>query len=140
MPNLLLLPYFRSSSTLSEDNVKPQNDEENDEDALEFDPIPCEIVEKKMIFVYQSEEMQRLYRRYARNLVLLDATYRTTMYSLPLYFLVVQTNVNYQVAAVIVTQEETTEMITKALSLIKGKVNMNENVFNKKQDKIAKYN
>ena len=34
--------------------------------------------------------------------------------------MVVQTNVNYQVAAVIVCQEETTEMIAKALSQIKG--------------------
>ena len=73
------------------------------------------------MFVYQSDEMQRLYRRYAPTLVLLDATYRTTKYSLPLYFLVVQTNVNYQVAAVIVCQEETTEMITEALRQIKRK-------------------
>ena len=35
--------------------------------------------------------------------------------------MVVQTNVNYQVAAVIVCQEETTEMITKALSQIQIK-------------------
>ena len=73
-----------------------------------------------MMFVYQSNETQRLQRRYPSTLLLLDATYRTTKYSLPLYFLVVQTNVNYQVAAVIVCQEETTEMITKALSQIKG--------------------
>ena len=64
--------------------------------------------------------MQRLYRRYTPTLLLLDATYRTTKYSLRLYFLVIQTNVNYQVAAVVVCQEETTEMITKALSQIKG--------------------
>ena len=52
--------------------------------------------------------MQRLYQRYGKHLVLLDATYKTTKYPLPRYFLVVQPNVNYQVAAVIVTQEETT--------------------------------
>ena len=73
------------------------------------------------MFVYQSHEMRRLYRRCAPILVLLDATYRTTKYSLPLYFLVVQTNVNYQVAAVIVCQEEKTKMITEALRQIKGK-------------------
>ena len=73
------------------------------------------------MFVYQLDEMQRLYRRHAPTLVLLDATYRTTEYSLPLYFLVVQTNVNYQVAAVIVCQKEATEMITEALRQIKGK-------------------
>ena len=63
--------------------------------------------------------MQRLYRRYPPTLFLLDATYRSTKYPFPLYFLVVQTNVNYQVAAVIVCQEETMKMITKALSQIK---------------------
>ena len=50
-----------------------------------------------MIFVYQSNSMKRLYQRYGKHLVLLDATYKTTKYALPLYFLVVQTNVNYQV-------------------------------------------
>ena len=93
-------------------------DTEEEED---YDPVPCEISENKIMFVYQSDEMQRLYRRYAPTLVLLDATYRTTKYPLTLYFLVVQTNVNYQVAAVIVCQKETTEMITEALRQIKGK-------------------
>ena len=73
-----------------------------------------------MMFVCQSNKMQRLYRRYAPTLVLLGATYRTTKYFLPLYFLVVQTNFNYQVAAIILCQEETTEMMTESLSQIKG--------------------
>ena len=95
-----------------------ERDTEEEED---YDPVPCEISENQTMFVYQSDEMQRLYRRYVPTLVLLDATYRTTKYSLPTYFLVVQTNVNYQAAAVIVCQEETTEMITEALRQIKGK-------------------
>ena len=97
---------------------KKQRDTEEEED---YDPVPCEISENKIMFVYQSHEMRRLYKRCAPILVLLDATYRTTKYSLPLYFLVVQTNVNYQVAAVIVCLEEKTEMITEALRQIKGK-------------------
>ena len=60
-----------------------------------------------MLFVYQSKDMQRLYQRYGKHLVLLYATYKTTKYLLPLYFLVVQPKVNYQVAAVIATPEET---------------------------------
>ena len=83
--------------------------------------MPFELTESKMMFLYQSNEMQSLYRRYAPSLLLLDATYRTTKHSLPFYFMVVQTNVNYQVAAVIVCQEESTEMITKALSQIQIK-------------------
>ena len=83
--------------------------------------MPFELTESKMMFLYQSNEMQSLYRRYAPSLLLLHATYRTTKHSLPFYFMVVQTNVNYQVAAVIVCQEESTEMITKALSQIQIK-------------------
>ena len=72
------------------------------------------------MFVYQSPDMKKLYRKYGKSLVLLDATYKTSKYALPLFFLVVQTNVNYQIAAFFVVQEETTEMITGALQRIKG--------------------
>ena len=48
------------------------------------------------IFVYQSANMQRLYRCYASSLIMLDATYRTTKYALSLFFMVLKTNVNYQ--------------------------------------------
>ena len=41
--------------------------------------------------------MERLYQRYGKHLELLEATYETTKYALPLYFLVVQAKVNYQV-------------------------------------------
>ena len=51
----------------------------------------------KLLFIYQSKNMERLYRRYGCNLLLMDATYKTTRYALPLFLLVVKTNVNYQV-------------------------------------------
>ena len=41
--------------------------------------------------------MKRLYHRYASHVLLLNATYKTTKDALPLYFLVVKANVNYQV-------------------------------------------
>ena len=34
---------------------------------------------------------------YDKHLMLLDVAYETTKYALPLYFLVVMTNVNYQI-------------------------------------------
>ena len=71
-----------------------------------------------MLFVYQSVEMKEMFHRYGNELVLLDATYKNTKYTLPLFFLVVKTNVNFQVCAVIVLQEESTEMITRALNTI----------------------
>ncbi|XP_066917540.1 uncharacterized protein [Clytia hemisphaerica] len=103
------------------DNGNDQDNDEHNDERFEGDLASNdERTEGKMIFVYQSRKMKRIYRRYAKQLVLLDAMYKTIEYTLPLYFLVVQTNVNYQVAAVIVTQDETTAMIKKALKIVKG--------------------
>ena len=63
--------------------------------------------------------MKNMYERYGNQMILLDATYKTTKYALPLFFVVVLTNVNFQVCCVIVLQEESTEMITKALKIFK---------------------
>ena len=73
----------------------------------------------KMMFVYQSKEMKNMYKRYENQMILLDATYKTTKYALPLFFVVIQTNVNFQVCCVIGLQEESNEMITKALKIFK---------------------
>ena len=50
---------------------------------------------------------------------LLDATYRTTKYDHPLYFLCVRTNVCYQVVGSFVIQYENIEFITEALMVFK---------------------
>lgn len=50
-----------------------------------------------------------------RQFGFLDTTYKSGKYSLPLFFLVIQNNVNYQVAAVFVTQEGTFKMISQGL-------------------------
>ena len=73
--------------------------------------------------------MQRLYQQYGKHLILLYTTYKTAKYSFKLHFLVVQTNVNCQVAAVIVTQEETTCMLSKILQIIKGNFNTLDVIF-----------
>ena len=73
----------------------------------------------EIMFLYQSKEMKNIYERCGNHMILLDATYRTTRYALPLFFVVVQTNVNFQVCRVIVLQEESTEMITKTLKIFK---------------------
>ena len=72
-----------------------------------------------LLFVSQEKWQRRLLNLYGTDLLLLDATYRTTRYALPLFFLVVKTNVDYQVVAVIVCESETTEAITEALSVIR---------------------
>ena len=52
------------------------------------------------------------------NLVLMDATYKTCKLSLPLFFLVVRTNVGYAVIAEFIVQHEDTTSITKAMSIL----------------------
>ena len=76
-------------------NQSNDENEESDDEELDHAIQEGDKEENKMSFVYQNCKMRRIYRRYGRNLILLDATYKTTKYALPLYFMVVQTNVNY---------------------------------------------
>ena len=72
------------------------------------------------MFVYQSIHMARMLKKYGNEMCLLDATYKTTRYALPLFFLVVKTNVDYQVVAAFLIEGETTENVIAALAIIKG--------------------
>ena len=91
--------------------------------------MTVEKTDNEMLFAYQSKDMQRLCQQYGKHLALLYATYKTTKYSFKLHFLVVQADVNCQVAAVIVTQEETTCMLSKILQIIKGNFNTLDVIF-----------
>lgn len=95
---------------------------EASEDWDEFDDININFSTEdvKLCFVYQSDEMARLYRKYAVNLILLDATHKICKYTIPLYLLVVQTNVNFQVVAIIIVEDESSELLTQALDIVKG--------------------
>ena len=53
------------------------------------------------------------------NLVLMDATYKTCKLALPLFFLVVRTNVGYSVVAEFIIQHEDTTSITEALTILR---------------------
>ena len=77
-------------------------------------------VTKKFLFVHQNSWQKWLLMRYRNELCLLDATYHTTKYSLPLFFIVVKANVKYQVVGCFVTQDEKTDSILEALEIIKG--------------------
>ena len=52
-------------------------------------------------------------------MTLVDATYKTTKYDLPLFFVTVRTNVGYKVAAYFIVQSESTEQILEALNILK---------------------
>ena len=70
------------------------------------------------MFCYQSEDHQYLLKRYGA-VVLLDATYKTTKYSLPLFSLVVKTNVGYIVCGIFIIQFEDSRSIARALNVFK---------------------
>ena len=72
-----------------------------------------------LLFLHQTTWQRRLLKKYGDNICLLDATYRTTRYSLPLFFLAVKTNVDYQVVGSFIIQYETTEAIAEALQTLK---------------------
>ena len=52
-----------------------------------------------LLFVYQSKWQMDLIKRYGNEMVLVDAAYKTTRYALLLLFMVVKTNVDYQIEA-----------------------------------------
>ena len=52
-------------------------------------------------------------------MLLLDATYKTTRYVLPLFFLVVTTNVDYQIVGTFITENETKRAKKEALTKFK---------------------
>ena len=57
--------------------------------------------------------MRHILNTYKNELVLLAVTYKNAKYALRLFFLLVKTNMNFQVCAVFVIQEESTDMILK---------------------------
>jgi len=73
---------------------------------------------KTLLFVHQAAWQRRLLERYRNDVCLLDVTYKTTRYALPLFFVAVKTNVNYQIVASCVTQSETTVAIAESLGVL----------------------
>ena len=73
-----------------------------------------------LLFVYQSKWQIDVIKRYGNEMILLDATYKTTRYGLPLFFMIVKTNVDYQIVASFVIENETYEAITEAVAVIKS--------------------
>ena len=74
---------------------------------------------KNFLFVHQEEWQQKLLLKYGSDLALLDATYKTTKYAMPLFFLCVNTNVGYKVVAEFMCQHEDEISISEALGILR---------------------
>ena len=92
-------------------------EEDEDEDEVKVSGITSK---QKLLFVHQAAWQKKLLAKSGNNICLLDATYRTTRYALPLFFIVVKTNVDYQVVASFAIQDETTSSIMEALSVVQS--------------------
>ncbi|XP_028410162.1 uncharacterized protein LOC114532775 [Dendronephthya gigantea] len=90
--------------------------EEELEDHLK---IRQKFAQQQMILVHQTSFQRHLLKRYGNHVCFLDPVYRTVKYPLPLFFLIIKTNVDYQVVATFVVQDENMESTREALELIK---------------------
>ena len=70
--------------------------------------------------VLQEEWQQELLVRYGNTICLVDATYKTTQYDLPLSFVCVRTNVGYIIVAEFIVETEHSDKISEALELLKS--------------------
>ncbi|CAG2191830.1 unnamed protein product [Mytilus edulis] len=69
----------------------------------------------QFLFVHQSETQKRLLNIYGQEICLLDATYKTSRYDLPLFLVCVNTNVGYSVVASFIVANENRYTIQEAL-------------------------
>ena len=69
-----------------------------------------------LLWVHQQQWQRELLTRYGNHISLIDATYRTMKYELPLFFVCVRTNVGYSVVAQFIVQSESAECIAEALN------------------------
>ena len=112
---------FHPYATYSEEEKRPENGDEGfDTESEQEDEEMVKTSGKGLLFVHQTRDQRRLLERYGNELSMLDATYKTTRYSLPLFFLVVKTNVDYQIVGSFVIQSETADAIYEALSVLKS--------------------
>ncbi|XP_062614804.1 uncharacterized protein LOC134276580 [Saccostrea cucullata] len=105
-----------ASSIKKTEKIFASDDEEDDD--LEDEEVSG-TEKNTFLFVHQSKHQQELLKKYG-ELVLIDATYKTTKYALPLFLLVVRTNVSYVPVAEFIVETERTENILEALQVIKS--------------------
>lgn len=58
--------------------------------------------QQRLLFIQQTEQQRHLMSRYGDEMCQLDATYKTTKFSVYLFFICVKTNCDYQVFIYIV--------------------------------------
>jgi len=71
-----------------------------------------------MVFAHQTKWQRRMLQLYGEHMCLIDATYKTTIYDMPLFFLCVLSNVGYLNVATFLLSDEKQTSIADALQQI----------------------
>lgn len=71
------------------------------------------------LLVHQTLNQQKLLKTYGNELCLLDATYKTSKYAMPMFFVVVRTNTVYQIVATFIVADESINSISQAIQELK---------------------
>ena len=86
-------------------------------------PVKALSTTQRLLFVHHSANQNLILEKYRNEICLLDALYKTAKYSIPLFFLAVKTNVDYQIAGSFAVQGETTDAILEAVTILKSSNN-----------------
>ena len=95
--------HFRPYKIIEGGEENLQNDIKCDDKRTsksEFNPheIRSKQFQQKLLYVHQEAWQRNLLQKYGNNICLMDATYKTTKYVLPLFFVIVNTNAGYKIA------------------------------------------
>ena len=96
--SLCFRPYAVKESSLKDDTEFPE-------------------LQQKLLWVHQTKWQGEMLVKYGNTMTLIDATYKTTLYDVPLFFVTVRTNT---VAAEFIVQSETNEDIEEALGIMES--------------------
>ena len=118
--NFFFRPYTHVSNSRDDGAGDDDEDDENescDDDIVE---IKQEQHSNNLLVVHQAQWQRQILEKYGSDICLLDATYKTSRYALPVFFMCVKTNVDYCVVASFVTQQENADSIWEALRILQG--------------------
>jgi len=90
-------------------HFRPYTDDNNEKNLTE-----------NFLYVHQEKWQAEFLVRYGNSIVLMDATYKTTKYELPLFFIIVKTDVRYSIMADFVVQAETIKQISEVLQILQN--------------------
>ena len=109
--------YFRPYISVPETKAEHPHDDDSDDDAQTSQEREFE---QTLMWVHQTNWQREMLSKYGNTMTLIDATYKTTLYDLALFFITVRTNAGYIVAAEFIIQTETNEQIEEALNILKS--------------------